>query len=246
MSYVKIAELIRARKVDVAVFDFDGTLYESSAGIEHQLKPLMAKTTARVLGISEANAIKILRSYRSRYKSSVLGLRDHHGIDPDKFLAEVYDALDLSRMLARPGLRQELERLQKFLPLVVFTNSNRSFTHRALDLLGLSELFDVVFTVEDNGFIRKPEPEAYAGFFQHIKITPQQMVMFDDIPSSLRVISNIQAKTVLIGNGLRSEPSFVDLHTEDEYSCAPKFVDASTHDLVDFLRMVNKHLDNAN
>lgn len=238
-----IAELICSGGVSALVFDFDGTLYESSAGIEQQLRPLMVRHAARVLGVSGEEARRVLAGYRTEYKASVLGLREHHGVDPEAFLWDMYDDLDLTRMAARPGLRFELERLREKVPLIVFTNSNRSFTHRAIGLLGLVGVFETVFTVEDNGFIRKPEIEAYEGMYRGLDLIPGRVAMFDDIASSLRVMSGFGSKTILVGNGLRPEPSFVDLHTGEEHGQAPDFVDAATHDLVGFLREINAELE---
>lgn len=238
-----LSTLIRGGTMKTIVFDFDGTLYESSAGIEQQLRPLMVQRAARALGTSSEEARRILREYRAQYKSSVIGLREHRGIDPEAFLQGVYDDLDVTRMLPRPGLRVELDRLRKVLPLVVFTNSNRSFTHRAIGRLGLDGVFDTVLTVEDNGFIRKPEPEAYDGLYRNLGVSPGCVVMFDDIASSLRIMKGFGSKTILVGNGLRPEPNFVDLHTGEEYGQAPDFVDASTHDLVGFLMEMNMELE---
>jgi hypothetical protein len=67
--------------------------------------------------------------------------------------------------------------------------------------------------------------------------------MFDDIVSSLRVMSDFGSRTILVGNGLRPKPSFVDLHTGEEHKQAPEFVDAATHDLVGFLRKMNAEFE---
>ena len=230
-------------EIRALVFDFDGTLYESNAGIEQQLRPLMVRHAALALDVSIEEAKRTLAGYRAKYKSSVLGLHRHHGVDPETFLRDMYDELDLTRMEVRQGLRFELERLREKVPLIVFTNSNRSFTHRAIKLLDLVEIFDIVFTVEDNGFIRKPEIEAYEGLFRSLDLIPGQVAMFDDIVSSLRVMSDFGSRTILVGNGLRPKPSFVDLHTGEEHEQAPEFVDASTHDLVSFLRKMNAELE---
>lgn len=238
-----ISGLVCAGEIDAFVFDFDGTLYESSAGIEQQLRPLMVRHAARVLGVSVEESKRTLAEYRAEYKSSVLGLREHYGVDPETFLRDMYDDLDLSKMAVRPGLRLELERLREKVSLIVFTNSNRSFTHQAIGLLGLIGVFDTVFTVEDNGFIRKPEIEAYEGMYRGLNVIPGRVAMFDDIASSLRVMSGFGSRTILVGNGLRSEPNFVDLHTGEEHEQAPEFVDASTHDLVGFLRVLNAELE---
>lgn len=234
-----IAKFIRAGEVATLVFDFDGTLYESSAGVEHQLRPLMVKTAAKTLGVAEEEARRILASYRQQYKASVLGLREHHGIDPELFLAEVYDSLDLSRMRPRRGLIEELTQLKGIIPLMIFTNSNRSFTHRAVKRLGLTDLFEQIITVEDNDFIRKPQIVAYEGLYRMLKLAPRRVAIFDDIASSLRIVKEMGSYAVLVGNGLREPPHFVDLHTGIEYDSAPQFVDAWTHDIVSFVAELN-------
>ena len=238
----KIADLIRAGEVAALVFDFDGTLYESSAGIEQQLRPLMVQTAARTLDVSHDEARQVLARYRSQYRSSVLGLQEYHNVDPVSFLEEVYGNLDLSKMESRPGLSIELSRLSKALPLVVFTNSNRSFTYRAIEILGLTDIFESVRTIEDNDFIRKPEPEAYEGLYRSLGLVPEQVAMFDDIVSSLQVLDSFGSNAILVGNGLRPAPCFVDLHTGEEYQDVPDFIDAWTHDLPGFLGEVNEQL----
>jgi streptogramin lyase len=47
----RLAQGIADGKIETVVFDLDGTLYPSSAGIEGQLRPLMARHAARVLGV---------------------------------------------------------------------------------------------------------------------------------------------------------------------------------------------------
>ncbi len=238
-----ISDLISQNEVDVLVFDFDGTLYESKAGIEYQLRPLMAKHAARELNVSTADAIVILRKYRALYKSSVIGLHKYHGIDPEEFLNGVYSNIDITRVTSRLGLYAELHRLQKIIPISIFTNSNKEFTSKIIKLLGLEGLFSTVLTVEDNNFIRKPELEAYTGMYKILNVYPERVIMFDDITSNLRVVHSLGSKTVLVSNGLRAQPNFVDLHTGEEYSEAPSFVDTATHDLVNFLSKVNSKLE---
>lgn len=238
-----LAKLIANGEIKLAIFDLDGTMYESRAGVEQQLRPLMVQHTAQVLDIGIGEARALLAGYRERYKSSILGLAEHHDVDPQWFYDEMYAKLDLGRMVARSGLQHELDRLAGHLRLGIFTNSTRRFTHRVLERLGHpAELFTHVITVEDNGFIRKPEVEAYHGMFRHVGLHPERIVMFDDIASSLRVLSGLGSRSILVGNGLRPAPHFVDLHTDDEFAGSPSYVHDATHDLVAYLAAVNAAL----
>lgn len=239
------ATLLRSNKVKYVLFDLDGTLYESSAGIEAQLRNAMVAQTAIVLGISHEDARVLLRQYRRTHKASILGLQEHHGVNPVKFYEAVYGSLDTSKMMARPGCRSALVGLASYVPIGVFTNSNRTFTEETLSFLGLSGIFDHVVTVEDHGFIRKPEVEAYHKIFDFLKLAPDEVLMFDDIASSLAVMNSLGSNGILVSNGLRPYPGFVDLHTDKEYQSPPEYVTAASHDIVDFISELNRMLAKA-
>lgn len=233
------AELLRSGKVKYVLFDLDGTLYESSAGVEAQLRNAMVAQASIALGVAFDDARVLLRRYRGAYKASVLGLQEHHGIDPVMFYERVYDSLDTSAMKVRPGCKDALSDLAKFVKLGVFTNSNRTFTERTLSFLGLSGIFDRLVTVEDHGFVRKPEIEAYQMVFASLGLAPEEVMMFDDIASSLSVMDSLGSNGVLVSNGLRPYPGFVDLHTDIEHTEAPPYVVASSHDIVGFVSKIN-------
>ncbi len=241
----RAAHLITSGQVKYVLFDLDGTLYESRAGIEAQLRGAMVAQAAIALGVSQDESRALLRKYRGLYKASVLGLREHHGIDPVTFYEDVYGSLDVSKMEQRPGCQDALTELTKHVRTGVFTNSNRTFTAQTLDFLGLSGTFDRVVTVEDNDFIRKPEVEAYRQVFELLGVAPDEVMMFDDIASSLEVMHGLGSHGVLVSNGLRSHPNFVDLHTNTEYTEAPSHVVASSHDIVGFVSEVNGMLARA-
>ena len=99
----RAAHLITSGQVKYVLFDLDGTLYESRAGIEAQLRGAMVAQAAIALGVSQDESRALLRKYRGLYKASVLGLREHHGIDPVTFYEDVYGSLDVSKMEQRPG-----------------------------------------------------------------------------------------------------------------------------------------------
>ncbi len=241
----EVAELLRSGKVKYVLFDLDGTLYESSAGIEAQLRDAMVAQAAIALNTSREESRVLLRQYRGLYKASVLGLQEYHGVDPVRFYEDVYNSLDTSRMQVRPGCGEVLSDLAKHVPIGVFTNSNRTFTEQTLSFLGLSGIFDHVVTVEDHGFIRKPEVEAYHRIFELLQLAPDEVVMFDDIASSLEVMGSLGSNGILVSNGLRPYPSFVDLHTDIEYDGPPSHVVASSHDIVGFISELNRMLARA-
>lgn len=222
------------KQVDVCIFDFDGTLYPSSAGIEAQIKERFRACAQRRLNISDREVRKLLHKYRQEYRSSVLGLQEHHGIDPLEFYEELYGGLDISRMYPKPNLNETLKRLSLMTPLYVLSNSNRSFVLRSLAHLRLEQYISGVFTIEDNNFIRKPHREVYDATIRRLGVAVERICMFDDIPSSLKTAKAVGFITILVGNGLR-ENGFVDLHTGEEYETPPDWCDYSAPDIAQFI-----------
>ncbi len=221
-------------EIAAIIFDFDGTLYPSSAGIESQIKHRFRTCAQKKLNLPGQEVKKLLHRYRTEYRSSILGLKENHGIDPLEFYEELYGGLDISTMTPKPNLREMLNRLSNQVPLYVFSNSNRSFVLRGLAHLGLKEYFTGLFTIEDNNFIRKPHPEVYLATIKRLGIPAGKILMFDDIPSSLKTAKEVGFSTVLVGNGLR-ESGFVDLHTGDEYETAPWWCDYAAQDIATFI-----------
>tara|TARA_Y100001960_G_C14776107_1_gene883245 strand:- start:4398 stop:5114 length:717 start_codon:yes stop_codon:yes gene_type:complete len=234
---MKLQDQINSKQIKAILFDMDGTLYSSNAKVEHQIISSMQTTACEFLNIDRSEAIKLLQKYRKMYKSSVLGLEKHHSINPYEFYDNVYNRLDISKMEKYPDMDITLKSLSKLCPIFLMTNSNRGFTDRTLEKLNLKNTFEETFTVEDNYFLRKPNIEVYQNIINNkLSLEFSEIAMFDDIASSLKVISNEGSTTILVGNGLLPPPSFIDLHTREVFNKAPNFVDYSTHDIVSFIK----------
>ena len=243
MRHQLISENIKNKNILACVFDMDGTLYSSSACVEQQIKPSMIKTASTMLGLSEEASTNLLRKYRSQFKSSILGLEKFHNINPFEFYDTVYGNIDISKVEPYRGFSTALKELSRKCPTFVLTNSNRSFAKKVLSTLGIEDVFRKIFTVEDNGFIRKPNKEVYDSLFKDkLELDPKQVLIFDDIASSQKVAAAFGATTILVGNGLRPEPKFVDLHTNIEYSGKPKFLFDATHNICEYINKINHHL----
>ena len=100
-------------KIDNWIFDLDNTLYSADSGIFQQVHKLMGKFIVEHLNVNINEAKNIQRKYYKKHGTTLRGLMDHHGIDPDSFLEEVHN-LDYSIVSPNLKLAKNLENLILF------------------------------------------------------------------------------------------------------------------------------------
>jgi putative hydrolase of the HAD superfamily len=209
--------------VDTWIFDLDDTLYPRSAGLHRQLKGRVIRFIADLMKLDDVQAEAIHSDYYERYGATLQGLMELHGVAAPAFLDFVH-AIDLSQ------LRRDVQLIEclALLPgrLVVFTNSARSHATAVLSAMGLSGLFDGIYSIEDCNFVGKPQQSAYAGLLAAHDINPQTSAMFDDRVGNLAVPHALGIRTVLIAETSR---------LQDSPPSKPSHVDVLTPDLTEFL-----------
>ena len=76
------------KNIDTWVFDLDNTLYSADSGIFQQVSMLMGKFVAKHLKINIKKAKELQRKYYKQHGTTLRGLMDNHGVDPDYFLED--------------------------------------------------------------------------------------------------------------------------------------------------------------
>jgi putative hydrolase of the HAD superfamily len=160
------------------------------------------------LHLDEAEAGALRRRYWQRYGATLLGLIKHHDTDPAHFLWHTHQFPDLKRMVVRePQLRHVLQRLRgrKYL----FSNAPVHYARAVLRVLGITDLFEAVFSIETVGF--RPKPDAY-GFLRLCRahhLRPRRCIMVEDSLENLRTAKRLGMKTVWVSQAERA-PGYVD------------------------------------
>jgi putative hydrolase of the HAD superfamily len=191
------------------IFDLDNTLHNATPHIFPHINCAMTAYMQQHLQLDEAKAGELRRHYWQRYGATLLGLIRHHGIDPGHFLWHTHQFPDLRRMVVgEPLLRHALRRLpgRKF----VFSNAPVHYAKAVLDVLGISDLFEAVFSIERVSF--RPKPDAY-GFLRLCRahhLRPRRCIMVEDSLENLRTAKKLGMKTVWISRTKRV-PGYVDV-----------------------------------
>ena len=214
-------------KIDTWIFDLDNTLYSADSGIFQQVHKLMGKFIVEHLNVNINEAKNIQRKYYKKHGTTLRGLMDNHGVDPDSFLEEVHK-LDYSIVSPNLKLAKNLENLngKKF----IFTNANKKHADIILDKLQIANLFEGIFDIKMANYIPKPEIEPYEKLIETYNINPQRTIMFDDIARNLVPASKIGFTTVWINVGLEN--------FSDDVARSKKYLDHQTTRLSNWLNSI--------
>jgi putative hydrolase of the HAD superfamily len=191
------------------VFDLDNTLHNAGAHIFPHMNRAMTQYLQDYLLLDEAGANELRERYWLRYGATLQGLMRHHGTDPEHFLWHTHQFPALHQMVLRQrGLRAALQRLPG--RKLVYSNAPAHYIHRVLELLGIADLFEEVFTIEHAGYRPKPDTQGFRRLFRRMRLNPSRCIMVEDTLANLKTAKKLGMKTVLVG-ALPKRPSCVDL-----------------------------------
>lgn len=190
------------------IFDLDDTLHNASAHIFPVMNRAMTQYIMDELSLSEPDAHALRQHYWRIYGATLKGLMRHHGTNPHHFLLETH------RLTTLPDMVIQTKRLKHMLNSLtgrklVFTNAPRSYAIRVLELLGIAEVFEIVFSVESTQFHAKPSARGFQRLLKTINAKASDCVMLEDSLPALMTAKRLGMKTIWISKKLH-KPNFVD------------------------------------
>ena len=211
------------------VFDLDNTLYPHHSNLFAQIDVKITAYVSQLLALPRDAARQLQKELYREYGTTMNGLIQRHGIDPDEFLQKVHD-IDYSWLTPDPALGDVIRALpgRKF----IFTNGDRGHAERAARQLGILDHFDEIFDIVAAELTPKPARSTYERFLALHGIEAKQAAMFEDLARNLSVPKALGMATVLIVPR-NFEPTFSEIWERD-----PDFeddVDYVTDDLRAFL-----------
>ncbi|WP_193177777.1 pyrimidine 5'-nucleotidase [Oricola nitratireducens] len=210
------------------VFDLDNTLYPHHSNLFSQIDVKMTAYVAELLQIPSDEARTIQKDFYQRYGTTLKGLMENHGVDPDDFLEKVHD-IDYSWIAPDPALGEAIKALpgRKF----IFTNGDRGHAERAARQLGVLDHFDDIFDVVAADLVPKPAAETYDKFRALHRVDCEHAAMFEDLARNLTIPKSLGMTTVLVVPH-NFEPDFTEIWEQD---AGEDQVDYVTDNLADFL-----------
>ena len=215
-------------KINTWIFDLDNTLYSADSGIFQQVHILMGDFVSQHLNIELQEAKVLQKKYYKQHGTTLRGMMDNHGVDPDHFLSEVHK-LDYSIVAPDKNLNQQLEKLEG--RKIIYTNANRQHVNDVLERLELTHMFKEIFDIKNANYIPKPEITPYQQIIKNFNIDTSCAIMFDDIAKNLVPAKNVGFTSVWVDAGYEN--------FSDDIASSKQYLDYETKNISNFLNQVN-------
>lgn len=180
-------------------FDLDDTLYPNDNGLWKAIRDRMTDFMHQRLRLTLEDVSRLRREYYETYGTTLRGLQEHHGVDPDEFLAFVHELPLEAYLEPDPNVRALLRDLPQ--DRWIFTNSDTNHARRVLAVLNLSDCFNGIIDIHAMEFHPKPSMKAYEKALTLVgENDPSRCVMLDDLPRNLAPAKERGFITVLVGS----------------------------------------------
>lgn len=165
------------RHVEAWIFDLDNTLYPASSDLFAQIDAKMTNYVQALLGLGWDDARALQKAYYRDHGTTLNGLMQNHGVEPDEFLGAVHD-IDLAALMPDADLKAAIARLpgRRF----IFTNGCRDHAARVLKQLQIETLFDAIWDIRSLDYCPKPDAQGYRRMLDDHGVDPARAAMFED------------------------------------------------------------------
>jgi putative hydrolase of the HAD superfamily len=218
--------------VETWVFDLDNTLYPHHLNLWEQVDVRIRDYIAGFLKITHDEAFRLQKDYYRRYGTSLRGLMEEHGLEPDEFL-EIVHQIDYSPVTPNPALGAAIARLPG--RKLILTNGTRRHAETVMQRLEIAERFEDIFDIAAAELEPKPRPLVYDRFLVRHNVDPGKAAIFEDLSRNLEVPHALGMTTVLVA------PAGTRAVLREDWELAGRdatHVDHVTDDLSSFLRAV--------
>lgn len=196
---------VRPRRFDLVVFDWDGTLFDSTAVITHSIQAAAADLGCVVpsreqasyvigMGLQEALQHAVPDLPAERYPE--LGQRYRHHYFKQQHELTLFDGS--IEMLKRLQARQHW--------LAVATGKSRRGLDEALATVQLRGLFDATRTADETA--SKPHPRMLSELMRQFGVEPERTLMIGDTTHDLQLATNAGTASVAVSFGAHEPDSF--------------------------------------
>ena len=226
MQHPNLPETPGRRQFDLIAFDWDGTLFDSTAIITRSIQSAVvdvggAKPSQRdasyVIGMALTQALAHAAPDVPQEKYPELGARYRHHYTLHQHDISLFDGV--------LALLADLKSRQHF--VTVATGKSRHGLDEALQSVELQGLFDGSRTADETE--GKPHPRMLHELMREFGVAPERTLMIGDTTHDLQMAVNAGCASVGVGYGAHTSDAF--------HALKPRFIAHSVQELHDWLRV---------
>ncbi len=222
------------KHVETWVFDLDNTLYPHHLNLWQQVDVRIRDYIVGFLNITHDEAFRLQKDYYRRYGTTMRGLMEEHGLEPDEFL-EIVHQIDHSPLTPNRQLGTAIAKLpgRRF----ILTNGTRHHAEQVMQRLEIGHHFEDIFDIKAAELEPKPRPAVYQRFLARHGVDPAKAAIFEDLARNLEVPHALGMTTVLV------VPEGARVVLREEWELAGRespHVDHVTDDLAGFLDEISR------
>ena len=200
--------------IDTVLFDFDGTLMDTTDVIVGSWQHTFVTLTGR-----EGELEKIYRTFGEILRDSMVKMFPDS--DPDEAV-EIYRSYHRNnfgeRIKVFPGMKELLAELKaRGIKTAVVTSRAGVTTVEGLESYGLSDYFDALVTCDDTDR-HKPDPEPVNIALKKLASKPENALMIGDSMYDIMCARNAGVKSVLVGWQLAVTPEEINGEAGPDYT----------------------------
>jgi len=197
--------MTRPRQFDLIVFDWDGTLFDSTALITRCIQAACAdvgvavpsdRDASYVIGMGLIEALQHAAPGLARERYPELGNRYRH-----HYFARQHEIVLFQGALA---MLQALKAREHWLG--VATGKSRRGLDEALNSVQLKGLFDATRTADETA--SKPDPQMLLELMAHFDVAPERTLMIGDTTHDLQLAQNAGTPCLGVSYGAHERASF--------------------------------------
>ena len=216
--------MTRPRQFDLIVFDWDGTLFDSTALIARCIQAACAdlgvavpsdRDASYVIGMGLVEALQHAAPGLSRERYPELGQRYRHHYVARQHELSLFDGT--LPMLKALKVRHHW--------LAVATGKSRSGLDEALNTVQLRGVFDATRTADET--TSKPHPQMLLELMRELGVAPERSLMIGDTTHDLQLAANAGTASVGVSYGAHEHAGFA--------AFAPRHIAHSVTELSDWL-----------
>lgn len=172
----------RTKKERLALFDMDGTLFDTN-----EVNFFAYKEALKKFGVDFKRDYWYKNCIGVNYKNFLAPL----GITDEKILSEIHEVKktlyekNLFRAKENTRLFEIIEQIRPVYNIALVTTASKKNVGEILKTFGRFEVFDKIFTQEDFKNL-KPDPECYFKAMEYFGTKPEHTIIFEDSESGLK------------------------------------------------------------